>query len=186
MTAPSPPRRRFLRAAAIGGAAIATAAGAGTMWLAGDDPPVAGFADFTAVRAWLARLDADPTASSLTAWPLAHVLEHLAQSIEFSLRGFPSAKPAWFQHSAGALAFAVFAQRGRMRHGLTEPIPGAPALAATSLSDASARLRAALAAFEAHEAALHPHFAYGALDKPAFARAHLLHVADHAAQVRVA
>ena len=97
-------------------------------------------ADFAAARGWLDRIQADPRAASLTHWPLPHVLEHLAQSIEFSLRGFPEAKPAWFQNTAGTLAYAVFAQRGRMRHGLTEPIPGAPALAVATLPAAIARI----------------------------------------------
>jgi hypothetical protein len=181
---PSPNnRRRFLQATALAGVVLASG---GAAWLMTDDAPVEGFPDFAAVRAWLARVGSDHQATSLTPWPLPHVLEHLAQSIEFSLRGYPQARPAWFQHSAGALAFAVFAQRGRMQHGLTEPIPGAPALSAIALRDASHRLHAALQAFETHTGPLHPHFAYGALDKAAYARAHLLHVADHARQVRVA
>ena len=37
----------------------------------------------------------------------------------------------------------------------------------------------ALRAFEAHAGPLAPHFAYGALDKPSYARAHLMHLANH-------
>jgi hypothetical protein len=113
-------------------------------------------------------------------WTLPQVLEHAAQSVEFSLRGFPEMKPALFRGTVGKLAFAVFDGRGRMSHGLGEAIPGAPLLAsALPLPDAVARLTRALRDFDAHAGALQPHFAYGALDKGAYARAHLMHLADH-------
>ena len=37
----------------------------------------------------------------------------------------------------------------------------------------------ALQAFVAHQGPLTPHFTYGALAKPAYTRAHLMHLADH-------
>ena len=33
--------------------------------------------------------------------------------------------------------------------------------------------------FDAHTGVLQPHFAYGALDKPSYTRAHLMHLANH-------
>jgi hypothetical protein len=108
------------------------------------------------------------------------VFEHLAQSIEMSLDGFPQPKPAWFQATVGSAAFAFFGLRGRMSHGLTEPIPGAPEL--TQHEDwkpGAERLRVAVGRFKAHTGPLHPHFAYGALSRPDFARAHAFHIANH-------
>ena len=61
-------------------------------------------------------------------WNLSQVLQHLAQSIEFSMQGFPALKGAWFRSTVGSAAFAVFNARGAMSHDLSEPIPGAPAL----------------------------------------------------------
>ncbi|KFN50798.1 DUF1569 domain-containing protein [Arenimonas composti] len=173
-------RRTLLKGIATG-----TAAGlaGGAWWLAGDPAAVAGIADLGAARAWVQRIAASPGARSLTAWPLAQVLEHCAQSIEFSLDGFPEMKPAWFQASAGTLAFRAFARAGAMRHGTTEPIPGAPALAATDVTAASDRLLAALDRFAAHAGPLQPHFAYGALDRAQYTRAHLLHLAEHAGEI---
>ena len=43
----------------------------------------------------------------------------------------------------------------------------------------AARLRAAIARFQAHAGPLRPHFAYGTLDKVDYARAHALHIANH-------
>lgn len=117
------------------------------------------------------------------AFNLPQMLTHLAQSIEYSMRGFPQAKSALFQHTMGAAAFSVFQARGAMSHGLDEPIPGAPDLnaepSAQSLDLAKARLLTALNDFDAYAGTLQPHFAYGALDKAQYTRAHLMHLANH-------
>jgi Protein of unknown function (DUF1569) len=114
------------------------------------------------------------------AWDLPHVLHHAAQSIEYSIEGFPQPKPAWFRATAGAYAFALFNARGRMSHSLVEPIPSAPEIAqAQALGPAVDHVTAALQAFARHDGALAPHFAFGALDKAAYTRAHLMHLANH-------
>ena len=127
----------------------------------------------------LAELKAQP-ARSTGAWDLAHVLHHAAQSIEYSMQGFPQPKPAWFRSSVGPLAATVFSARGRMNHDLAEPIPGAPDIAqGQHLPAAVDRAIAALHAFEQYTGALAPHFAYGDLGKADYTRAHLMHFANH-------
>ena len=140
-----------------------------------------GFADLGAAQRAVQALATSPTgARSTGAWSLAQVLNHAAQSVEYSMHGFPRLKPALFRATAGRLAFAVFRRRGRMSHPLDAPIPGAPALAAGDpVGPAATRLLAALYAFEAWTGPLAPHFAYGALDKAAYTQAHLMHLADH-------
>jgi Protein of unknown function (DUF1569) len=114
------------------------------------------------------------------AWNLSQVLHHAAQSVEYSLDGFPQLKSAAFRGAVGPVAFAVFEARGKMGHSLAEPIPGAPALDASApLPPAIERALAALRRFEAHTGALSPHFAYGKLDKAQYTRAHLMHLANH-------
>lgn len=114
------------------------------------------------------------------AWNLPQVLNHAAQSVEYSLNGFPEMKSAAFRHTVGSAAFAVFDSRGTMSHSLDEPIPGAPALdAAATLQPAVQRLLKALQDFENHSGAFAPHFAYGELDKAQYTRAHLMHLANH-------
>lgn len=116
-----------------------------------------------------------------TAWSWAETLEHCAQSIEFSLRGFPAPRSVLFQNTLGSAAFQVFALRGRMSHNLAEPIPGAPALSASAASASAmlARLRTAAQHFEDHTEPLQPHFAYGALSKAQYEQAHAMHLANH-------
>lgn len=136
---------------------------------------------------WLDRMEAARSVKSTGAWPLAAVLDHLAQSIEMSIDGFPEAKSPLFQKTAGRAAFSVFRMRGRMSHGLDQPIPGAPALTAgEEWHPSSRRLRAAIQRFEAHPGALAPHFAYGALSKQDYALAHCMHIANHQDEIVVA
>ena len=174
-------RRRFLLGATAG---LGAAAGGGALWLSGAPRPIPDFATPSAAMTWLAELRATPH-RSLTAWPLPQVLEHLAQSIEYSIDGYPQLRPAWFRASVGPLAFATFARRGRMSHDTTEPIPGAPRLQLDDASRAVDRLSAAWSRFLATPAGhrFAPHFAYGDLDRRDYLRAHLLHLADHAREI---
>jgi len=159
-----------------------------TAWLSGtvlaDTPKVQSLDD--ALR-WLERLERASAARSNNAWTLRATLEHLAQSIEMSMDGFPQQNSVLFQKTAGAMAFAFFGLRGQMSHGLTEPIPGAPALPQVEdWKPGAARLRAAIGRFAAHREALKPHFAYGVLDKGEYTLAHTLHIANHQDQIVVA
>ena len=129
---------------------------------------------------WLDLLEKSTTPRATGAWPLAAVLEHLAQSIEMSMSGFPEPKSAIFQSTVGAGAFAVFKWRGKMTHALNDPIPGAPALTSSGSWQTSAqRLRKAILDFDGFSGAIKPHFAYGALSKREFAQAHVFHIANH-------
>ena len=129
---------------------------------------------------WLDKLSSATSAKTTGTWPLVSVLDHMAQSVEMSLDGFPQPKAEIFQNTLGAAAFAVFKWRGKMSHSLSEPIPGAPALSvAADWQPASLRLRTAIERFNLHQGPLKPHFAYGALSKADFAMAHVLHIANH-------
>lgn len=135
---------------------------------------------------WLDQLEAAPDVKATGAWPLSAVLEHLSQSIEMSMDGFPQAKSAWFQNTLGATAFTLFKWRGKMSHSLAEPILGAPALSpAPSWRPAAQRLRTAIARFNTYSPALKPHFAYGTLSKSDYAIAHSLHIANHQDEIAV-
>lgn len=163
-------RRRHLAFAAAAGALVPLA-GCGTA-------PVQTFPTLASALAAIAALDARDRTDG--AWSLPQVLVHLAQSVEYSMDGYPELKPALFRAAVGRVAFAVFESRGAMGHSLSEPIPGAPSVdPAVALDVARQRLAGALQRFEAHTGALAPHFAYGELDKSRYTRAHLMHVANH-------
>lgn len=120
------------------------------------------------------------TLISTGAWQPAQIFAHLAQSIEFSIDGYPQAKPLWFQHTLGRAAFGAFSVAGAMRHNLAEAIPGAPALhGITDTEQALERLLTAWQRFDEYGGALAPHFAYGELDKRQYRAAHLMHIENH-------
>lgn len=174
-------RRTLLKGAAVGGVA---ALGAGFWALPGGPAPAA--VELAAAQRLLAELAGRPLVS-LQGWSPSEVFNHCAQSIEYSLDGFPQLKPAWFRHSLGPAAFALFSARGGMRHPLTEAIPGAAPLAEpASQAAALQRLQAAFERFVAHTGALQPHFAYGALSHAEYAQAHVLHLYDHLRLIRPA
>lgn len=165
-------RRSFLLKTTLATAAVATAAIGWRRWQLPDAP----------IGALIDELDALRTRELRTtgAWSSYKVFTHLAQSIDYSLHGYPSLKPAWFRSSLGSAAFFAFETAGTMKHSLDEPIPGAAEIPAKGDSaDALQRLIVSLERFVAHRGALHPHFAYGALSKGEFAHAHVLHVRDH-------
>ena len=136
---------------------------------------------------WLDRVERAASVKAIGAWPLGAVLEHLAQSIEMSMDGYPQARSALFQSTAGSAAFAYFKWRRRMSHGLSEPIPGAPALTAgADWRPAAIRLRAAITRFNAYSGPLRPHFAYGPLTKLEFLLAHNMHIANHQDEIVIA
>jgi hypothetical protein len=135
---------------------------------------------------WLDGLDKAVSVKSATAWKIGAVFEHLAQSIDMSLDGFPEPKSALFQNTVGAAAFAVFKWRGKMNHGLTDPIPGAPALVQPDdWKPGAQRLRSAIARFNSHNGPIKPHFAYGTLSRSDFAMAHTMHIANHQDEILV-
>jgi hypothetical protein len=184
--ATSPQRRRWLKLALGAGALTLVGGGSGALWLSGEPAPIAGLSDLPAALGWLQQLR-DRGAESTSAWTPAQILEHAAQSVEYSLQGYPRLNSSLFRASVGPIAFRVFARRGQMAHATTEPIPGAPPLQAQDVGAAVQRLARALLRFEATPAgfAFPPHFAYGALGKDDYRRAHLLHLADHARELRL-
>ncbi|MBZ9666465.1 DUF1569 domain-containing protein [Pseudomonas sp. LMG 31766] len=174
-------RRTLLKGAVFGGTA---ALGAGYWALPAGPRPAA--VSLEGARQVLADLQGK-TLQSIRGWSPSEVFNHCAQSIDYSIDGYPELKPAWFRHSLGPAAFAMFSVRGAMRHPLDEAIPGAAAL--TEPADqalALQRLQMAFQRFSEHQGALKPHFAYGALEHGEYAEAHVLHLYNHLTLIRVA
>lgn len=177
-------RRTFIKA--TGAAAVSS-----SVMLAGcgDSTAVDRNLEFHSLRAALE--EAEQLANSAITvpeglWTLPKTLVHCAQSIEYSMTGFPEMKSELFQKTAGAAAFNFFVWRGRMSHKLTEAIPGAPSLEPeAAMNDALARLRVSVEAFDAYQGPLQPHFAYGQLNKPDYEIAHTLHLANHFSAIAV-
>ncbi len=173
-------RRAFMAMGVVAGAAVVS----GAAWRFTGPGPT--HPDLTRIRRGLSELAKTPKSFVFDGdWTPSQVFVHLAQSVEFSITGFPEPKSAAFQSTAGAIAFRAFAARGEMFHGLTAPIDGAPALpTALPVEDALTRLLAAIDAFSNHTGGLEPHFAYGALSRDDYALAHAMHVDNHMTTLR--
>jgi hypothetical protein len=118
-------------------------------------------------------------------WNTFQVFTHMAQSVEFSMLGYPEHRSDVFKSTVGKAAFNVFSSKGYMKHNLTESIPGAAELQVKgSPQDALDRLVAALEAFDTFSEAPAEHFAYGSLSRDEYAIAHALHIHDHLSLMR--
>ncbi|MBE8470693.1 DUF1569 domain-containing protein [Streptomyces justiciae] len=113
-------------------------------------------------------------------WNLSQTLQHCAQTVRYSVVGYPRLKPALFRATAGALAKRLFLRRGAMRHPLGAEIDGAPPLVADRpVAEAVADFEDAVNLFTAHTADHAPHPAYGRCTHEEFERLHALHLAEH-------
>jgi len=159
----------------------------------GRTPPVVNHPDcgrmetFDDIRAWVANVSAAPIARSQMPWSVAQTIDHLAQTVEMSVRGYPLHRSRAFKRTLGAATFAILKVRGVMRsHDLTEPVPGAsrfsPSLA---VHGACRRLLAALELFELSPDPLQEHFIYGRLTRDEYIVAHCLHVQAHARVIQL-
>jgi hypothetical protein len=138
-------------------------------------------ASLTEARAELEKIDWQ-RATVVGPWSVGQVLVHCAQSIEFSMTGFPEPKSWLFRATVGPLALSKFLRQGYMRHDLEAAIPGAPALEALDANAALARLFQAMDAFSKCDR-FADHFAYGPVAKPEYDRVQAMHIADHLASL---
>ncbi len=123
---------------------------------------------------------------SNTNWSWFQILNHCAQSIEYSLTGYPENKHPLFRISVGKIASTVFFSRGYMSHDLNAPIPGATEIPQQgNEKEAMDRLYKAIKDFKNFSGELKIHFAYGELSKSDYEKAHVMHIANHLSFVNV-
>ena len=173
-------RRQFLKKSIIGGSIIAV--GGAYFWLKTGDG-----ADHLTVKAAIQQLNSlkEKKITSSGQWNPAKVFNHLAQSIEYSMTGYPQHKSDLFKNTLGSMAFSVFTSRGKMSHSLSEVIPGAPLIKDDEdILLALKRLKQSLIDFDNYKGTLQPHFAYGKLSKQKYSYAHIMHINNHFQELR--
>ena len=170
-------RRNFILASA--GTGVLFSAGAGWLTIEKYEGPLT-------IDVALNQLDQlmqqEPMAKG--SWNLAQVFTHCAQSVEYSMVGYPQHKSDLFKSTVGQTAFSLFLAKGKMTHPLDEAIPGAPLLAkdANTLL-AYERFKKSLLDFKAYTGTLMPHFAYGPLSKAEYEAAHVMHFNNHLQEI---
>lgn len=174
-------RRQFVKASLASGAGI-MGIGAGTFMLIEESSKDSLTVDFA-----LKKLDelSNENLLNLGEWDPYQIFTHCAQSIEFSMSQFPEHNSTFFKKTVGKLAFSIFSSKGRMTHGLNEPIPSAPTLTQSVDSIiALNRLKKSLIEFKSYQGTLAPHFAYGVLTKDEYEKAHLMHLYNHLQEIK--
>lgn len=174
-------RRNFLLGLIAGGAVVGTG---GAIWL-----NTKSNARPLTIQAAIQTLDEmmSKKVTTLGDWKLNQILVHCAQSVEYSMIGYPEHKSDFFKGTVGPLAFAAFSSKGAMRHGLNEAIPGAPELEISyDMADAYKRFKTSMLTFANHQGSFADHFAYGPLTKPEYEQAHAMHFYNHLLEIEIA
>ncbi|MBM9579305.1 DUF1569 domain-containing protein [Leptospira sp. 201903070] len=113
-------------------------------------------------------------------WDAGRIFLHCAQSIEYSIQGYPENKSALFQNTIGKLVFLKFSLSRKMSHDLEAPIPGAKEIPEnTDWKQSLFFLKETIVKFQSYGGELKPHFAYGNLSKEEYDQAHAMHIANH-------
>ncbi|MEZ9139145.1 MULTISPECIES: DUF1569 domain-containing protein [unclassified Shewanella] len=182
--------RRLLLKSVLTGSAILTVAGA-TTWIAMDTEEGPLTIEYTLKRIAemkqnLLNLQTNDSRILTTGnWELSQILNHCAQSVEYSISEYPEHKSELFKNTLGSFAFSAFAAKGKMSHNLSEAIPGAPLLTPKDIDVALNRLQLSLTDFQQHAGKLQPHFAYGELTKSEYELAHVMHFNNHLKEIMV-
>lgn len=138
------------------------------------------FSNFSEVNTELEKILLSKTIVPYGEWSPSQILLHCAQSIYYSIKGYPENKSEVFQNTLGKIAFWNFSRKGKMSHDLNAPIPGADVLqSGVSISDSVLGLKKAISAFSNYNGEFAPHFAYGKLTKQEYELAHAMHIANH-------
>ena len=173
-------KRAFLKYTTGGGLALAFSS-AGIAWLGIEKSE----ADLT-TKSIVSTIDKLLASNHLNAlektgqWSAYQVFVHCAQSVDYSMTGYPIHHSALFKKSVGKMAFSAFKAKRKMSHNLAEVIPGAEFIASTgNVANALNQLKMSLLTFEAFSGDLRPHFAYGDLSKSEYEKAHAMHFLNH-------
>jgi hypothetical protein len=169
-------RRKFLKLSAVGGLVVVISGGAIT-WVAIEESSTP--LTSASIIQMIDKLASQKVISN-GGWSPYKVFVHCAQSVDYSIDGYPNHKSTLFKNTAGKVAFSLFTKKRKMTHNLTEAIPGAPLIEQTgNISESLASLKTALIRFEQFNGALKPHFAYGELSKSQYELAHAMHFVNH-------
>jgi len=113
-------------------------------------------------------------------YTFTQTVQHAAQSIGYSMTGYPRLAPVSLRVTVGRAVKHLFLSRGAMRHNLSAPVSGAPELD-TGLPDLAAieLLRTTVNRLAAFDGVLQPHPTYGRCTKEQVASLQTLHLREH-------
>lgn len=173
-------KRSFLKYTGGGGLALAFS-GAGLTWLSIEKSDA--MLTTNSIVEIIDKLLASSKLNTLEKtgqWSAYKVFVHCAQSVDYSISGYPKHNSSLFKETVGKMAFSAFSAKRKMSHNLAEAIPGAYSIANSgNVANALNQLKISLLDFEAFTGDLQAHFAYGELTKAEYQKAHAMHFLNH-------
>ncbi len=134
----------------------------------------------------LERLEKSKEILTTGTWDVSQIMRHCAQSIDFSLTGFPTVKPYLFRKTIGKLVSSHFLSKGTMNHNLNDPIPGAPELIPSAdFQKGITILKKSIHSFLEYKGELKMHFVYGEASKEDYEKFHAMHIANHFSALQI-
>lgn len=119
-----------------------------------------------------------------TNWSPYKVFVHCSKTIEYSMTGYPSLKPAFIRATIGKIAIKKFLSQGYMKHDLMADVPGSPEIKEIGTADDGVKaLIQTIEKFQAYQGALKPHLIFGNLTKNQYDQYFAIHIADHLSEI---
>jgi hypothetical protein len=119
-------------------------------------------------------------------WTPYKTFVHCAQTIEYAIDGYPEYEPLFIQNTVGKAALKKFLHQGFMKHSLTAPVPGAPAIHSEGKTEDGLRiLAAAIDRFLHYDGELQRHLIFGKMNKQEYDAYFTMHIDDHLSEFTV-
>lgn len=113
-------------------------------------------------------------------WDISEICLHCAQTINYSITGYPVMKSPFIRNTIGKIAYRKFKRQGFMSHSLTAHVPGGDQLEVElSPQDSIQKLLDTIETFQNYTGALKPHLLFGNLTKAEYDQYFAMHIADH-------
>ena len=120
------------------------------------------------------------TLASQSEWSAYEIFVHCAKTIEYSMTGYPSLKPAIVRNTVGKLVINKFLKQGKMKHDLNADVPGSPVIEDIgSFEEGRKILIDSIEKFSSYTGELKPHLLFGKLSREQYDKYFALHIADH-------
>lgn len=117
-------------------------------------------------------------------WSLSEICLHCAQTIDYSISGYPQLKPVIIRATVGRLAIRKFLGQGYMKHNLSAPVPGGQAFKEDkSISEGMDELFSAIQRFRDYNGEFKLHLLFGKLSKEEYDSYFAMHIADHLSEL---
>ena len=117
-------------------------------------------------------------------WSPYKIFVHCAQTIEYSMTGYPVMKSKVLRYTIGKIAIKKFIGQGFMKHDLAAPVPGAPVIEDVgTVKEGVEILINAIKKFEAFNKELSPHLMFGKLSKNDYDQYFSFHIEDHLSEL---